>query len=38
VNEDPFVKNGVVKASFEVWGHCWAAGVPAPDFAAVKSK
>ncbi len=38
VNEDPFVKNGVVKATLEVWGHCWAVGVPAPDFAPPKAK
>ncbi|MGO9241191.1 MAG: YciI family protein [Bryobacteraceae bacterium] len=38
VNEDPFVKNGVVKATLEVWGHCWAVGVPAPDFAPAKAK
>jgi uncharacterized protein YciI len=38
VNEDPFVRNGVVKATFEVWGHCWAVGVAAPDLVPPKAQ
>jgi uncharacterized protein YciI len=33
IDADPFVKEGVVKASYHIWGHCWGAGVPAPDLA-----
>jgi uncharacterized protein YciI len=36
VNSDPFVKEGIVKATFAVWPHCWAVGLPAPDLAPAK--
>jgi uncharacterized protein YciI len=38
VNQDPFVQKGVVKSSFQTWGHCWAPGTPAPDFADTAGK
>lgn len=38
VNQDPFVQKGVVKATFMAWVHCWASGIPAPDFAAPAGK
>ena len=38
IDADPFVKEGVVKATYHVWGHCWGAGVPVPDLAAEAKK